>query len=321
MSNPVSTTGRSRWIRLRWVISAVLVVGLLATIDVEPLRAAWSSFSPAIYSLAVAAMACYVVLASWVLGRLLRTRGLHLPLGVMVRFSLVSSFFGIFLPGGAGADLVMALRLCRDAKDRAGVLSAILFARVAGLLAMVAVALVVALIAETPFRAMVPLAAAILAGAFVVAALNRPPVVRVLRAAVPVRWREGRVVGAAERMLAALREFSHARALVLPGLGLLAMAVSRGGMDYLVARSLGVDLPPSWFLVFSTAVSIITLLPVSVAGIGVREMSYAGLFAASGADPSLGVAVSLLSFSLSLWVAVVGGILFAVHGWTRNDQR
>lgn len=320
MNTAATTPSRSRWSWLRWVISAGLVVYLVATVDFEPLRAVWASFDSAIYGIGVAAMALYVVLASWVLSRLLRARGLGVPLGAMLRFSLVSSFFGIFLPGGAGADLVMALRLCRDGKDRAGILAAILFTRVAGLLAMVVVALVVMLAVPTPFRGLVPVCVAILFAGGVLAFANRPSVVATMRGLVPERWREGRAIGAVERLLGALRQFSHVRSLWLPALGLIAMALARGGMDYLMARAVGVDLPLAWFFVFSTAVSIITLLPVSVAGIGVREASYAGLFALAGADQSLGIAVSLLSFSLSLWVAVAGGILFATGGWKHYDK-
>lgn len=315
------STSRTWMLPVRWIMSLALLAYLGFTMDWQPLREARGSFRPGLYAFGITAMAGYVVLSAWVLYRLLRARGLAIPLGAMVHVSLVGSFFGIFLPGGAGADLVMGLRLCRDGQDRAGVVAAILFARIAGLVAMVMVTLLVALCVDTPFRGIVPVCAMMLAGFALLAALNREGVFAAVRSALPDRWRDARAVGAVERLCDALRQFSRLRSLPGPLIGLLGMALARGGMDYLMARSVGVELPLAWFMVFSTAVSIITLLPVSVAGIGLREASYAGLFSLAGADQSLGVAVSLLSFSLSLWVAGVGGMLFAVRGWSSHARR
>ena len=306
---------------LRWGLSMALLAYLGVTMDWQPLRDSWGSFRPGLYALGITAMTGYVVLSAWVLWRLLRARGSGMSLGDLVHFSLVSSFFGIFLPGGAGADLVMGLRLCRNAQDRAGVVAAILFARIAGLVAMVAVTLLVTWFVDTPFRGVVPVCAAIVAGFAALVALNQKGVIDAARSTLPDRFRDARLVGVMERLLDALRQFSRIRSLPAPLIGLVGMALARGGMDYLMARSFGVELPFAWYVVFSTAVSLITLLPVSIAGIGLREASYGGLFALAGADPSLGVAVSLLSFSLSLWVAVAGGMLYAVRGWNNHVTR
>jgi uncharacterized membrane protein YbhN (UPF0104 family) len=62
-------------------------------------------------------------------------------------------------------------------------------------------------------------------------------------------------------------------------------------------------------------VSLVTLLPISIAGLGVREVTYAGLFSLVGVPQALAVSISLLSFSLSLVVCLIGGVLYATGGW------
>jgi preprotein translocase subunit SecG len=53
-------------------------------------------------------------------------------------------------------------------------------------------------------------------------------------------------------------------------------------------------------------VSIILLLPVTVAGIGLREGSLVGLMGALGQDAAATLAMSLVILALSLFAAAIG---------------
>lgn len=304
------------WPLIRLLVSAGLVAYLVTAVDFQPLREVLPRFRAGYYLAGIGVMALYVVLQAWILSRLLGLRGIPATTGTMIRFNCISSFFGVFLPGGAGADLVMAFRLCRDASDKAGVLAAILYARVAGLLAMTALTLVAAIATTLPFPGAAVVTGVVLAAAVVLLAAHRAIGSRAVLVFFPGRWRDSRPALFLVRMLDALKLFTGFSGKTLaPVIGLLLMGLARGAMDYLMARAVGVVLPFPYFIAFSTLVSLITLLPVSIAGIGVREMTFAGLFTATGVAGSLGIAVSLLSFSLSLWVAVAGGILYAIKGW------
>ena len=54
---------------------------------------------------------------------------------------------------------------------------------------------------------------------------------------------------------------------------------------------------------------LVQVLPLSLAGVGVREGAFAYLFGLFGLPPETGVLVGLLVFSQMLAIALVGGLL------------
>ena len=78
------------------------------------------------------------------------------------------------------------------------------------------------------------------------------------------------------------------------------------GLNILLASEIGIDASASvWFFAWPLA-KLVALAPISLGGIGVREVAIAGLMAPFGIEPALVVAQSLS------WEAVlVGSGLFA----------
>ena len=97
-----------------------------------------------------------------------------------------------------------------------------------------------------------------------------------------------------------------------PKIALLAFLMSLGiqgsfiVLNIMLAREIGIEASASlWFFAWPLA-KLIALAPISLGGIGVREVAIAGLMAPFGIDPALVVAQSLC------WEAVlVGSGLFA----------
>ncbi len=303
---------------LRALCSAALLGYLLMQIDYAPLAEVLQRFRPPVYVLALLTMTAYVFAQSYTLHALLGMRGIPVGFLNMARYNFISSFFGVFLPGGAGADVVMVIGLCRTETDKAGVLGAVAFARVAGLIAMIFLAFVVSLTPWCPVPGVRGVTGLILVAVLSVVLLIRTGVIDAVRKKLFGMLSGNRVTSFVDRLLEAFTALSasgHGLLRVAPFF--LLMALGRGAMDCLVARSLGVDLSFPSFLVFSTVVSLATLLPISIAGLGVRELTFAGLFATVGVPQEVAVSVSLLSFSLTLWVCLVGGVLYAMKGWRR----
>jgi hypothetical protein len=89
-------------------------------------------------------------------------------------------------------------------------------------------------------------------------------------------------------------------------------------MDYVVARAIGIQLPALYFLVFAPLVTLATVVPLTIAGLGIREGTYVGLFALVGLPGAEAFTMSLLSFSLSLWVCALGAVFYALQGGARG---
>ncbi|MFB4165994.1 lysylphosphatidylglycerol synthase transmembrane domain-containing protein [Alteribacillus sp. JSM 102045] len=78
----------------------------------------------------------------------------------------------------------------------------------------------------------------------------------------------------------------------------------------LLYRSMGVTIPFWSQLAFVSLISVLTMIPISINGLGIREGSYAYLFTLVGVGESVSVAVSLLFFGMVLAVTSVGGIFY-----------
>jgi hypothetical protein len=82
----------------------------------------------------------------------------------------------------------------------------------------------------------------------------------------------------------------------------------------LVAYSLGVDLPFSSWVVIVPPVTLIQLVPVSLAGWGVRELGFVVVLAGFGIPAEPALAASLLIGLCMIVVGLPGGLLW-LTGW------
>jgi len=88
-----------------------------------------------------------------------------------------------------------------------------------------------------------------------------------------------------------------------------AQVIFSGAAVSLLARALGVDLSLVTAIWICAAVYAVVLLPISFAGLGVRDMTLIKSFALLGLAPQLAVALSVLMFADPLLNALIGGIL------------
>jgi uncharacterized membrane protein YbhN (UPF0104 family) len=81
-----------------------------------------------------------------------------------------------------------------------------------------------------------------------------------------------------------------------------------------LARAAGVTLPFSYCLVYHPVISVMTALPVSVAGLGVREGGYLYFLTRIHVDDSFAVTIGLLWFAVTVLAGLVGGAIFVASG-------
>jgi uncharacterized membrane protein YbhN (UPF0104 family) len=107
--------------------------------------------------------------------------------------------------------------------------------------------------------------------------------------------------------------------------GLLFVSIVLGASFQLIAvlinirfaRDLGIRVDfADWCWVFGV-ISVVTMLPFTVGGLGLREGSFVGSLALLGIAPEKAMALSFALFSLLLAGAAVGGVL----DWTSRLPR
>ncbi|MCL6087369.1 MAG: flippase-like domain-containing protein [Actinobacteria bacterium] len=82
---------------------------------------------------------------------------------------------------------------------------------------------------------------------------------------------------------------------------------------WLASRALGISLDLTAFIFIVPVVSIISMLPISLGGIGVREGSLVFLMVSLETQNAKAVMCSLLLLAMSLIMGVIGGLVYAIR--------
>jgi glycosyltransferase 2 family protein len=299
----------SVWFRL--VVTAALLA-LVAT------KVEWTAFAEVVgdasASWLVAALATGV--AALVVGGvrwwwLLREAGVRLSGSEVGRVYAMSTFSSAFLL--VGGDVARALLVTRERAPLLKVGLTVVADRAAAFAGMLVVAWVAIAVEETalPDGTTIVLAAltavAIVGGAAVLgyAARGRFPAGRLGRGL--------RAAAAAVRELAGVYGRRPATTAVVTVTSVVFQLLAAGQVCFM-AKAYGVELSLAEAAVTLTLVTVATLLPVSIAGFGVREGSYVVLLAPFGIDATDAVAISLTATVMLLLASLPGALLLVRHG-------
>lgn len=91
---------------------------------------------------------------------------------------------------------------------------------------------------------------------------------------------------------------------------------------FLTARAFGVTLSILYFLILVPIIMVIALIPITIAGAGTREASSVYFFSLIGISKSIGLGISLFNLILSVFLGILGGILYVgiYHRWLQSHS-
>lgn len=284
----------------RVAVSAALLVALALALDPREILARLGTLDPRWVAVALALSALQVVGSAWRWTYTARRVGTVLPLRRAVAEYYLAGFVNQLLPGGMAGDVSRAWRHART-EGKAGTpdgwgraVNAVILERASGQGVMTVVALASAgvLLGDAlPWWTLAPAVALGVAAAWVATRL----------------WRRLRRVP----VLAALARDAR-EAFLGPGALTVQVTVSLGvvatylGMYLAAAAAVGVETPLAVLAPLVAPVLVTMLLPVSVAGWGVREAAAAALWGAVGLASAEGVAISV-AYGLLVLVSTLPG--------------
>ncbi len=324
-ADAASPAGQSSGLRsparlaIRWLASISLVTWLIA-------RTAWRDVAVAFESASVVWLitAAVLYLASQ-FASVVRWSKIVASGGIASRWpQLLAAYFeGMFMnvcmPTTIGGDVLKVLRIgrgqdkrttaCTIAVDRASGLAALLALLLLGLalqidatrhshLALVCYAIVLC-VALSLVHSIPPLAVSVFASAADRRRTGPLAFLSRLRPYLPTAFRD--------------------IALHTPWLSVLAWAfvVQSLNVAAVIAATLavGLNVPITGILVATTTVSLVAALPLSVAGIGIREASLPLLLAAHGIPKESSIAVGIIWSGIVVLVGLIGG---PIHFWQQR---
>jgi hypothetical protein len=123
----------------------------------------------------------------------------------------------------------------------------------------------------------------------------------------------GRIREAITNLHHEIHVFRDKKAVIIKNISLsLLLQISSCFSFYIIARSVGININMVYFFVFLPIMGAITMLPISIGGLGLRENTAAYLFPLVGVNKDLAVAMSLLNFFFIVICAIIGGLTYYV---------
>lgn len=287
---------------IRIGISAGLLIWLFSRFDLKGVLTYFENLQISIWVVACLMSLVAQVLSSmrwWILSNTFSFPGRW---STYLGFYFVGMFFNLFLPTGIGGDLFKIHFLSREKGRRFLAAFTVVGDRLFGLITMLfmgaaAVKIWPDLLPE-PFRDFLYISALIILAAL----LGLPFFQRVIKGILPgfSRHLEGLLIlwQRPQRLFAVL------------GLSFCLQALGIGAIA-LLGAGIGIKLPLSFYFASLPLVFIITLIPISFNGIGVREGAFIYFFGLKGveAEPALGL--GLLFFSVQVALSLLGGVAYA----------
>ena len=311
---PEPRTARQSWVLAgRLAVSAGLLAYVSSRVDFGELGAFLLAADPSLLGVALALYLGAGLIAALKWHRLAAAVGIDVPRSAVAAYYFTGTFFNTFGFGTVGGDVVRALYLGQRSGRRALAVNTVLADRVSGLLVLLAIALIALLLLrqyDLPaaiYWSVIVLSSGLLGGwlllprllPLVLSSENR--LRRLVEQDLAPYWNDGRLLVE----VAALSACFH---------------FTQVGVLIVLTHALGVAVPWSYCFILGPIVNILSSIPVSVNGLGVREGGYVFFLSHVGVDRDHAVGFALTYFAVVMLAGAVGGIVYLVHGARRDRQ-
>jgi len=300
---------------IRFAFGLALLAWLLARTDAGALRRTLAAADPGWLVLAFA-----IQVGSKSFG-VLRWRTLLGALGQRVsrrrllRLVMVGLFFNQILPSSVGGDVARGLGLAERSIPRATAAASVVGDRVVGVLALAFLAALGGVYGAAAYPGQGPWTVAIAFAALVgllLAALGRPAI---LRRAARIPGVPAGIARKLGRLTESLVLLAGRRDRVAVAWAFsLGLATCAAAFHWSVGRAVAIDVPFVAYLVIVPTVMLFATAPITLNGLGVRELGWVAFLGAQGVSRPEAAAFAALALAIPLLFALTGGLLFLAGG-------
>lgn len=231
-----------------------------------------------------------------------------------------SKFFSLFMPTEYGGDIYRVKVLWNRLGDNQLAVASVLWSRASGMIAMVLLLGAVAPFFHGrhdlfPQGGVIAIVSVTLLLFISLLLINRiaPEVKDRLKSPI-FRRLFGRIEVFTRQLKVMALHRSYAGPIFMLAIGSQIMMV---WVNYLYALSLGHEIHLIDMFYFIPLLSIVSLLPVTIGGLGLKEGAFIVFFHAIGIPKESALAIALLNRFMSLLIAISGGLLFIIGEWRR----
>jgi uncharacterized protein (TIRG00374 family) len=253
------------------------------------------------------------------------------PLRIQVSFIKILALYflgmygNLFLPGTIGGDFVRIYYLNKEARDLTGATASVFLDRDMGLASLLVIATIASQAAGIRFNGVLlaPVFGLIFIGfvAINLALFYRPTynLFHHLLKLLKLKRSDEKV----ERMFKSVNAYRGELGLMAYAV-LLSVVIQVGGVAVNMFAGASIGLVSNHgiidYLVFIPAISLISMNPISLNGMGWREAAYIILFMSAGASRDQATILSLLWLAVLVLTSLPGGLVYFVNGMKKKDS-
>ncbi|MFH1679312.1 MAG: lysylphosphatidylglycerol synthase transmembrane domain-containing protein [Candidatus Eisenbacteria bacterium] len=313
---------------LRLLVTIALLALVLSRVDWGEFRRAGSEVRLLLLAAGYALNLVMVFLNTYRWQILIRPLGASVGLLRLTAYYFVCMFFNNLMPTSIGGDVIRVLDLSRDTGERSSAMASVVVERLLGLYALLPISIgaILLLYPTLPERGSFLAAGGAMALLFAAGtvAIRRRTLRRLepflkpfapLLARLDVRRRAGKLYDF-------LDAYKRARGAVLAAflLSVLSRSVWVFGC-WVLAESLGVHLSVAHFFLLMPLVEIGRMLPLSLAGLGIREGVMLLLLRLFDVSDTRAVLLAFLIYGIFVVNGLIGGIVYGARDFIGGRKR
>ena len=256
---------------------------------------------------------------------LLKSTGISIPLKRLAISFSGGVFFSIFLPSTIGGDLVRVADLAGHTQKTKEVVATVFLDRLSGYTGLVIVVILALLFGKGMVHDKFVLSSVIV-------------IITVLLSVMLVLFNSyiyskitkflstpgaGRIKEMIRGLHHEIHIFRNHKKMILGNLLISFMIQVIAPISvYFIALSLGIKIDLIYYFIFLPIISAITLLPIAIGGLGLRENLFVVYFAKAGVIKQLAIEMSLLSFAFIIIYGALGGLIYVFtvrHRWVQHN--
>jgi len=315
---------KKKWLKfaIRLAMTLLLFTFLLKSISWPTLLAALTQVHRGLILVGLVVCLSGIVLSAYQWHSLLQGENIRIDLADLISLYMVGIAFNHFVPTGMGGDTVKAFHVGRDSGNVPGSASAVVMCRVTGFFGMLMIALPVLVIWHEHFKGNIILwflFLSVFVGGLIVGAIFS---VTLLPKLFKGKWTQHRFFASAIKIgnalsVSAKRPRSMTIAIVY---GIVFWIISILNA-YLYGDALNMHAPLYFYFVAIPMISLITFLPISINGFGLRESAFVFIFSTIHVAPTLSLLLALFLDLQALFFGIFGGCIYFLMSNEKNEAK
>lgn len=310
---------------LRIGVSLLIIYFLLTQIPFSQIISIITSSQPSFIILSILLCTLIMIISTLRWQILLSYMGYRYHFNLLLKLIFITNFFNIYLPGGVVGDVVRTgiLPKERNSKDNnkiniSSVTASVITDRIIGLLGLMFLAFIgfvlyYKLLLDSKLLLVFGIISLGILFLFLilfskrVQSLTKRIFALPLRVFLPVKTK---IQDVTNSLLIYRERYSvFAIAIPLTILSHLCMISS----FYLLAQSIDVNISFLKLVAFVPIIDIISAIPISMGGVGIREATTILLFSTEGIQATQAMSISLLYFAILAFLGAIGGCVYIIH--------